>query len=103
MNVTLIAVGLPVAALVCGSIVLFARRNTIWRLLQLLGASCLAVMVFAHVAEAFGLFPMMGWGQLHSAGHYLDLAAAALGLILFPLGYVIDALSARENSNWGGP
>ena len=36
----------------------------------------------------FGLFPWMGWGRPDSIGHYLDLASAAGGLMLFPIGYL---------------
>ena len=35
---------------------------TIWRLLQLIGAGCVVVVVLTHVAEAFKLLPIMGWG-----------------------------------------
>jgi hypothetical protein len=59
----------------------------------------LMAVVLAHIAEAFRLFPGMGWGQPDSAGHYLDLFGAALGLILFPLGYIFDALGPYRNSN----
>jgi hypothetical protein len=59
----------------------------------------LMAVVLAHVAEAFCLFPEMGWGQPDSARYYLDLFGAALGLILFPLEYIFDALGAYRNSN----
>jgi len=38
----------------------------------------------SHVSEALHLFP--GWGLEHSAGHYLDLSSAVVGLTLFPVG-----------------
>ena len=43
-------------------------------------------------ANPFFLFPGMHWGLEHSAGHYVDLAAAVLGLALFPVGYLLQAL-----------
>jgi len=62
-------------------------------LLQLLGSGFLVVVALAHVCEALRLFPWMGWGLEHSFGHYLDLFSVALGVTLFPLGYVLHALA----------
>ena len=95
MKLVLFAVGLPVCGLICGSAIRCGWRPTLWRRLQLIGAVCLGVVVLAHFAEAFALLPVMGWGEPHSSGHDLDLAAAALGLGLFPLGYLGDALAGR--------
>jgi hypothetical protein len=36
----------------------------------------LIVVALTHVAEAFNIFPSMGWGLPDSPGHYLDLASA---------------------------
>jgi hypothetical protein len=66
---------------------------TIWPLLQLLGAVCLVIVVLTHVAEAFQIFPTMGWGLPNSAGHYLDLVSAILGFTLVPLGFIGSALT----------
>ena len=51
----------------------------------ILGSFCVVVVVGAHAAEEFHLLPGMGWGLLNSAGHYLDLFSAIMGLILLPL------------------
>ena len=56
---------------------------------KLFGSFCLVVVVFTHVAEAFHLLPGMGWGLPNSAGRYLDLCSAIIGLILLPLGYAL--------------
>jgi len=40
----------------------------------------------------------MRWGESQSPGHYLDLSSAVLGITLFPLGYVIQALQHRTES-----
>src|SRR6266705_3327606 len=32
----------------------------------------------------------------HSVGHYLDLGSAVLGLTLFPIGYLLHALTKRH-------
>jgi hypothetical protein len=39
----------------------------------LFGSVCHMIVVPTHVAEAFHIFPAMGWGTPNSAGHYLDL------------------------------
>jgi hypothetical protein len=98
MKVALIAIGILVGATICGSILRFAKKKTRWRLLQLLGAACLGIVVLTHIAEAFHVFPEMGWGEPTSAGHYLDLTSAVLGIILLPLGYIADALSAPSST-----
>jgi hypothetical protein len=72
---------------------------TIWRLLQLIGAGCLVVVVLTHVAEAFKLFPTMGWGLPTSPGHYLDLISAVLGCTLLPLGFLGNAIACWKNAN----
>ena len=69
---------------------------TIWRLLQVIGAGCLVVVVLTHVAEAYKLFPVMGWGLPTSPGHYLDLVSAILGCVLLPVGLLGDATASRK-------
>ncbi len=64
--------------------------------LQLVGAAGLVVVVLTHVCEAHHLFPSMGWGLRHSAGHYLDLTSAFLGLTLLPAGFLIWKLGNRN-------
>ncbi len=86
----------PAGLLFAGSAVLFFREKTVGSLLQLLGAGCLVVVVLAHVSEALQVFPWMHWGLERSAGHYLDLWSAVLGLTLFPVGYLLHALTARH-------
>lgn len=75
----------PSGLLLSGSVVLFIRRRTICTLLQVLGSVCLITVAVTHICEALRLFPWMHWGLEHSAGHYLDLASAVLGLTLFPM------------------
>jgi succinate dehydrogenase/fumarate reductase cytochrome b subunit len=83
----------PVCMLFSGSAVMFFREKTVSSFLQLLGAGCLVVVVLTHVCEAFRLFPWMHWGDEHSVGHYLDLGSAVFGLTLFPMGYLLHALT----------
>jgi hypothetical protein len=40
----------------------------------------------------------MGWGIKDSAGQYVDLSSAVLGLTLFPIGYLLHALSLWKKS-----
>ena len=87
---------LPVAMLLFGSLVSFAREKRVLFLLQLLGAAGLVIVVLAHICEALQLFLWMDWGREHSVGHYLDLSGAVLGVSLFPLGYLLDALTRRR-------
>jgi len=98
-SVGALAALVPVSVLLAGSAVLFSRGKTAWSLLQLLGAGCLMVVVLTHVSEALHLFPWMHWGLEHSAGHYLDLGSAVLGLTLFPFGYLFHALQSDTASS----
>jgi succinate dehydrogenase/fumarate reductase cytochrome b subunit len=66
--------------------------------LQVVGAGCLVLVALTHICEALHILPGMRWGYKDSAGHYLDLASAALGVTLFPLGYVWGNLRAKSTS-----
>lgn len=71
----------------------FSRRKGTAAIFQLIGAACLIVVIIAHLCEALNWFPWMHWGHEHSVGHYVDLVAAIGGLSLFPLGYLLGALT----------
>ena len=86
----------PAGILFVGSALLFLRERTLGSFLQLLGAGCLVMVVLTHLCEALDLFPWMQWGSKHSVGHYLDLWSAVLGVTLFPIGYLLHALSERH-------
>jgi hypothetical protein len=98
---TLVAL-VPVGLLLSGSAVLFVRGRTASSVLQLLGAGCLVLVVLTHIAEAFHLLPGMHWGAERSAGHYFDLWSAVLGLALFPLGYLLHALTLEPTETRPG-
>ena len=87
---------LPALVLLFGALVLYVRGKTFYSLLQLLGAGCLLLVPITHVFEALHVFPWMHWGSEHSAGHYIDLFGAALGLTLFPVGYLLHAVTKRN-------
>jgi hypothetical protein len=56
------------------------------------------VVVLTHVCEALHLLPWMRWGEPDSAGHYLDLSSAALGLTLLTAGYVLDRRQMHDTA-----
>jgi len=72
------------------SLIVFLWKRNFAVGLRLIGAGSLMVVVLAHVCETFHLLTWMHWGEEHSAGHYLDLASASLGLILLPIGFLLD-------------
>jgi hypothetical protein len=93
--IPLIAIGVPVCVAFALSVASLIEEGSARSFVQLLGAFCLTIVVFAHVAEALGLFPGMGWGLADSAGHYIDLVSAVAGLILFPSGYLARSFARR--------
>jgi hypothetical protein len=102
MNATLLralVALVPACTLFVGALVLFFRGKTVCSFLQLLGAGCLVVVVLSHVSEGLHLFPWMNWGLEHSAGHYLDLWSATLGLTLFPIGYLFHACNLTPSAS----
>jgi hypothetical protein len=93
--IPLVAIGVPVWVAFALSVASLIEERTAWSLVQLLGAFCLTIVVLAHVAEALGLFPRIGWGLPDSAGHYVNLVSAVAGLILFPIGYLGRSFARR--------
>jgi hypothetical protein len=89
-----IAASVPIGMLLVGSIVTYSRGTRTSSVLEVAGAACLMVVVVAHICEALHLLPWMLWGEEDSVGHYLDLTGATLGLTLFPLGYLLQALGS---------
>jgi len=83
----------PASALLAGSIIMYWRARTASSLLQVLGAGGLVIVVLSHISEALEIFPSMHWGEDHSTGHYLDLGGAIVALTLFPVGYLLHALT----------
>jgi len=99
MNVTLLkalVALVPAGILFVGSVLLFLRERTLGSFLQPLGAGCLVVVILTHIFEELHLLPRMQWASSHSVGHYLDLGSAVLGLTLFPIGYLLHALTKRH-------
>ena len=85
----------PVSVLLVYSVAVVVTRKTLPAVLQLVGATCLVVVVLAHVAEALHLLPAMRWGEPDSVGHYIDLSSAVVGVTLTPLGYILRRRKSR--------
>jgi|SRR5215831_16266458 len=86
------AASLPIGLLLIGSLITCSRGINASSILQVAGAACLMVVVIAHLCEALHVFPWMRWGEENSAGHYLNVTGVALGISLFPLGYLLQAV-----------
>jgi len=86
----------PTCMLLFGSVLLFLRERTLGSFLQPFGAGCLVLVILTHVFEALHMLPWMHWGSEYSVGHYLDFWGAVLGLTLFPIGYLLHALTNRH-------
>ena len=86
----------PVSALLCRSLILFHRSRTTGVSLQLIGTAGLITVVLAHICEGLNVFPWMHWGLEHSAGHYLDLISAFLGITFFLVGFFLNLFSRRS-------
>ena len=56
----------------------------------------MTVVVLTHLCEALDLFTWVQCGLPDSAGHYLDLVSAVFCLVLFPIGYLWQAITTRE-------
>jgi hypothetical protein len=95
----LVGIGIPICLLFSGSAILFSTEKTLGSFLQLFGSGCLMVVVLSHIAELFHLLPWMRWGVERSVGHYLDFGSAALGVMLFPLGYLLYALKRGSRAS----
>ena len=92
MNPTLIKALILLAltsALLIWSVRELLRNRAPFLLLQAFSAGCLVMVALAHICEALGWFPAMHWGAEHSAGHYLDLSSAVLGVTLLPISYLL--------------
>ena len=95
----LILIGVSVCIALGASIASYAEEKTAMALTQLVGAAFLLVVIFAHVSEAVGFIPSLGWGRPHTLGHYIDLVSAIAGAILLLIGYLGRRYAWRIKSN----
>ena len=99
MLLRLISISILVCVVLIFSLIAFVRERTSSSLVQLTGCAFLLIVVLAHVAEAYHLFPRMGWGLPNSPGHYLDLFSAIFGIILLVFGYISRRNIRRRRSS----
>ena len=92
----LLGIAMLTGVLFAGAVVLFSRRKSVSALLQLAGSGCLMLAVITHISDTLHLFPWMHRGLERGVGHYIDYGSAALGLILFPLGYLYHAIAKQS-------
>ena len=81
-------IGVVVGTLAAVFFVVWIKTRTLAALLWLAGTACLGIVVLTHIAEAEHWLPRMRWGQPDSAGHYIDLTSAILGVVLLISGTV---------------
>jgi hypothetical protein len=98
MLTRLIAISIPVCLALVFSLRALMKKRSLGSLVQLIGAVCLVIVVLAHMAEAFHLFPQMGWGFPNSPGHYLDLSSAIIGISLFTFGCVLRCCARQKKA-----
>src|ERR1700676_236093 len=94
-NTILAGIAVVVSLLFSQSLIVFCRSAGLAACLRLVGSGFFMVVVLAHVCETFDLLRWMRWGQEHSPGHYLDLASATLGLMLFAIGFVLHSAISK--------
>lgn len=83
----------PSCTVLAASAVMFGKQKRLWSVLQLVGAAGVMVVILAHLCEALQVLPWLRWGQERSVGHYVDLLGGIVGIIFFPLGYLLHALA----------
>ena len=90
----------PVGFVLIVSVAAVVRSRTVPAFVQLAGAACLLLVVLTHICEGLRWFGRMQWGEGHSVGHYVDLTAAVLGIILFPAGYLLTLRRGGTGRRW---
>jgi hypothetical protein len=83
--------------------VLFVTRRDLASALLATGIGWFGIMALTHVFESFSILPAFGWGQPHSVGHFIDLAAALLGVAFVTTGFLVHRRLAPSNNRWRGP
>src|SRR5215469_17468719 len=85
------------------SAALFVTRRDLAGALLATGIGWFGVMALTHVFEAFSILPSFGWGEPHSVGHFIDLAAAWLGVAFVTIGFLVHRHVARSDNRSRGP
>lgn len=76
------------------STALFMTRRDLGSVLLATGIGWFGVMALTHFFESFSILPAFGWGRPHSVGHFIDLAAAVLGITCVTLGFLVHRRAA---------
>ena len=84
------------------SAALFVTRRDLGAALLATGIGWFGVMALTHFFESFSILPAFGWGQPHSVGHFIDLAAALLGIVFVTLGFLVHRRAAPSDNRWRG-
>ena len=85
------------------AVALFMTRRDLGSILLALGIGSFGIMALTHVFESFSILPSFGWGQPHSIGHIIDLAAALLGVTFVGISFLLRRRVAPSNNRWRGP
>ena len=85
------------------SAALFVTRRDLASALLATGIGWFAVMALTHVFESFSILPAFGWGRPHSVGHFIDLAAASLGIAFVAAGFLVHRRVAHSDNRSRGP
>jgi hypothetical protein len=71
------------------AVALFMTRRDLASVSLALGIGSFGIMALTHVFESFSILPSFGWGQSHSVGHMIDLAAALLGVTFVGISFLL--------------
>ena len=85
------------------SAALYITRRDLGSALLAAGIGWFAVMALTHFFESFSILPAFGWGRPNSVGHFIDLAAALLGITFVTIGFLVHRRAAPSNNRWRGP
>ena len=85
------------------SAALYITRRDLGSALLATGIGWFGIMALTHFFESFSILPAFGWGRPHSVGHFMDLAAALLGITFVSIGFVVHRRAAPSNNRWRGP
>jgi len=91
-------VAVPVLGFLAFSLLRWSRRPSGSARAQLLGAIFALIVVLAHIAEAFDVWPSTGWGKPHTVGHYTDLISAVSSVVFVSVAAIL-ALCSRASSS----
>jgi hypothetical protein len=84
------------------AVALFMTRRDLASVSLALGIGSFGIMALTHVFESFSILPSFGWGQSHSVGHMIDLAAALLGVTFVGIRFLLRRRVAPSKTSLEG-